>query len=195
MRKAFLALMVPAAGLTMFVAAPAQAAPAANHGQCVSQSPQPSGPGGRSDVARDKSACSTPAPAPLDCDENGEAVVNSETNEVTVTGTGAGTPGSSLECDVTIGVTEGQTITFDYTMAEGTDPCGGGVPRIYVTIDGTNYNTIDGDPECADATGSTITYTIPVTGTVSHVGLVYDRGDTGSVTYSNVTIGDVALDF
>jgi hypothetical protein len=32
-----------------------------------------------------------------------------------------------------------------------------------------------------------------VTGTVTQVGFVYDRGDTGSVTYSDATIGGVTL--
>ena len=39
-----------------------------------------------------------------------------------------------------------------------------------------------------------MTFTFPVTGTVSEVGFVYDRGDTGSVTYSNAVVDGVTLD-
>ncbi len=48
-------------------------------------------------------------------------------------------------------------------------------------------------PPGGQAAGNTITYTFPVTGTVTEIGFVYDRGDNGSVTYSNATIGGVAL--
>ena len=64
---------------------------------------------------------------------------------------------------------------------------------MYFLIGGTYYNTIDGDPECSEAVGNTVTFTFPVTGTVTEVGFVYDRGDTGSVTYSNAMVAGVTL--
>lgn len=191
MRKILLSLAAPALAIGFLAAAPAAAAPADNHGQCASSSAKPTGKGGRSAVARDKEAC-TPPP-PLTCVTNGTATRDSAADTVTVTGTGPGTPGSSLECATSIAVTGGSsTITFDYAITG--DPCGGGVPRIFVVVDGAYYNTIDGDPVCSQQQGSTITYTIPVSGTVTTVGLVYDRGDTGSVTYSNAAVGGVVLD-
>jgi hypothetical protein len=174
-------------------AAPFSGAPSNAHGQCVSESAKAGGQGGRSAVARDKDTC-TP---PLQCTENedapGTVTRNSRNNTVTVTGSGPGSAGSNLACATNIEVTEGETLSFTYELGANTDPCGGGVPRMYVLVGTTYYNTIDGDPECSEADGNTITYTIPVTGTVTEVGFVYDRGDEGSVTYSDATVGGVAL--
>ena len=183
-------------GLGTAQAKPMEGGPS-NHGQCVSNSAQPSGKGGRSEVAKQSSECAKP-PAQLDCVENentpGTVDLDSDENTVTVTGSGPGSLGSSLACETAIPVVAGEsTVTFTYTLGEGTDPCGGGVPRMYVLINGTYYNTIDGDPQCEDAAGNTVTYTIPVTGTVTEVGFVYDRGDNGSITYSDATVGNVTL--
>ena len=139
-----------------------------------------------------------PNPAPLTCvehEDGGDTVkLNSEADTVTITGSGPGSAGSSLECKTDIAVTAGDTATFTYQLGAGTNPCGGGVPRMYFLIGGIYYNTIDGDPECSEAVGNTVTFTFPVTGTVTEVGFVYDRGDTGSVTYSNAVVDGVTLD-
>jgi hypothetical protein len=131
------------------------------------------------------------------CTENedtpGTVTRNARENTVTITGSGPGSLGSALQCATDIRVTAGDTVSFSYELAEGTDPCGGGVPRLFVVIDGQYYNTFDGDPDCSEANGNTITYAVPVSGTVTEVGFVYDRGDFGSVTYSNATVGGVAL--
>jgi len=192
-----LAALVPAVvvlgGLTTAQAAPTSGAPSNAHGQCVSESPKGGGQGGRSAVARTKDTC-TP---PLVCTENedtpGTVTRNSRENTVTITGSGPGSPGSALQCATGIRVTAGDTVSFSYELAEGTDPCGGGVPRLFVVLDGQYYNTFDGDPDCSEANGNTITYAVPVGGTVTEVGFVYDRGDVGSVTYSNATIDGVTL--
>jgi len=68
------------------------------------------------------------------------------------------------------------------------------VPRLFVVIGGQYYNTFDGDPDCGEAHGNTITYALPVGGTVAAVGFVYDRGDVGSVTYRDATVAGVTLD-
>jgi hypothetical protein len=183
----FATLFMVALGTTAAQAAP-ESAPA-NHGNCVSGTENPDGPGGRSEIAKDKSEC----PAPVSCTTIGLVDLDSANNEVTVTGTGPGTAGSALQCETSIDVTAGDTASFTYELGEGTDPCGGGVPRLYFLIDGIYYNTIDGDPECSEAAGNTVTYTFPVTGTVTEVGFVYDRGDNGSVTYSDATVGDVEI--
>lgn len=174
-----------------------QATPASdNPGQCVKASEQPSGKYGRSEAAKACTARSS-SPAPLECVENGNVDVDEGANTVTVSGYDNPDPaqydGSSLECSASIPVSAGDSISFDYTFGAGTAPCGGGVPRMFVVIDGSYYNTFDDDPnECDSATGS---YTLPVGGTVTQVGLVYDRDYTGSVTYSNVKVGTQTLDF
>jgi hypothetical protein len=184
----FASLFLLALGTTAASAAP-ESAPA-NHGQCVSSSDKPTGDGGRSEIAKDKSGC----PAPLTCTATGTVSLDSATNTVKVTGTGPNSAGSSLECTTSIAVTAGQQVTFNYLLGDGAAPCGGGVPRMFVQIDGTYYNTIDSNPECAGQAPGTVTYTIPVTGTVTSVGFVYDRGDFGSATYTNATVGGVVLD-
>jgi hypothetical protein len=190
-RRLVITAAIPLAIIGFGGMAPALAAPPANHGQCVSSTPKPDGSPGRSVVAKNKSACTVPAPLPLKCVEYGTVELDSATNEVTVTGSPA-TLGSSLTCVTNIDVVAGNTISFNYTLGEGTDPCGGGVPRMYAVIDGIGYNTFDDDPnECDDDTGSLV---LPVGGTVTEVGFVYDRGDLGSVTYSNAKVGTVTLD-
>lgn len=192
-------LVLSASGWASAQAAPSSGdGPPANHGQCVSNSPRADGPGGRSTVAREKNACGQSGPA-LTCVENeatpGTVDRNSRDNTVTITGSGPGSAGSSLECTTSIPVVaDVSTVTFTYQFADPTQTCGAGVPRLFVVIDGQYYNTIDGDPECSEATGNTVTYTIPVSGTVTQVGFVYDKGDFGSVTYSTATVGNVVLD-
>lgn len=197
MRSIRLALIavVPLAVLA-FGAGPAQAKPTAadNHGQCVSSSPAPDGKGGRSAVAKDKNACK-----PLPCVENDDpsdgrdnVQLSSPTDSVTISGSGPGSAGSALQCRTSIAVQAGDTISVDYVFGPGTPPCGGGVPRLFVVIDGNYYNTFDDNPNSCEATSSSLV--LPVSGTVTEVGFVYDRGDFGSVTYSNATIGDVVLD-
>ena len=173
-----------------------------NHGQCVRNSPKPDGKGGRSDVARsqecrDAKPDPEPEPETIDCTdavENGIVDVDESADTATITGEGPGSDGSSLECFTSYEVTAGEEIVFDYAFGSSTDPCGGGVPRVFVRINGTYYNTFDGDTDCSESDGDTITYTIPVTGTVTETGLVYDRGDSGSITYSDISIAGMDLD-
>jgi hypothetical protein len=163
--------------------------PTENHGQCVSSSPMPDGPGGRSTVAKDKTAC----PAPLPCTTFGDATFDSAADTATVRGTGPGSLGSSVSCTTSIPVVAGDTISADYVFGPGTDPCGGGVPRMYVVIDGVYYNTFDDNPNECEATSTSLV--LPVGGVVTEVGFVYDRGDFGSVTYSNAMVGNTPIDF
>ena len=201
-QRLVLAALVPVVlalgGIGTASAAPTIGDTPVNHGQCVKESPQPNGKGGRSVTAKSKVPC-TP-PAPLTCQENentlGTVTRDSATNTVTITGSGPGSADSSLECATSIPVTAGQTISFSYTMGDGTSPCGGGVPRLFVLFaDGTtSENTINSDPECANSAPGTVTYTLTNSGTVTTVGFVYDRGDSGSVTYSDAMVGGVTLD-
>jgi hypothetical protein len=189
---ALIPLAVALTGIGTAQAAPPTSGPA-NHGQCVSESPRPDGPGGRSATAKSKSTCTLP----LTCVENegGEDTVvrDSRANTVTIAGSGPGSAGSSLECTTNIRVEAGDTVSFTYALGSNTVPCGGGVPRMFVIVDGDPYETINWDPECSQANGNTVTYTLPEGGTVTQVGFVYDRGDFGSITYSDATVGGVAL--
>ncbi len=197
--KTFRPALTAITAAAMFLLVPAgsaqadRPAPSESHGQCVSSSPQPSGPGGRSGVAKDKGGC----PAPLTCVENEDdpdtVSVNSAANTVTIKGSGPDSAGSALQCDANIAVTAGDTISVDYVFGAETAPCGGGVPRMYVIIDGTVYNTFDDNPTTCEATSSSLV--LEVSGTVTEIGVVYDRGDDGSVTYSNAMVGDVVVDF
>ena len=192
--RLFRVLVTLVASIALWFLAPVSTAqadkpsPTENHGQCVSSSPQPSGPGGRSGVAKNKNSC----PAPVPCVTTGNATFDSATNTVRATGTGPDTAGSSVQCATSIPVSAGDTISADYVFAPGTAPCGGGVPRLYVVIDGDVYNTFDDNPNTCEATSTSLV--LPVGGTVTEVGFVYDRGDFGSVTYSNPQIGGTALD-
>ena len=186
-------LVLTLGGPSTASAAPTSGAPATAHGPCVAESAKPDGAGGRSTAARDKGTCTPPLRCTENEDEPGTVTRNSRSNTVTVAGSGEGSAGSSLSCATKIRVTKLDTVSFTYQLGEGTDPCGGGVPRVYVVIGGTYYNTIDGDPQCSEAKGNTVTYKLPVSGTVTEVGFVYDRGDEGSVTYSKATIDGITL--
>jgi hypothetical protein len=167
--------------------------PPANHGQCVSSHSQPDGKSGRSAIAKNKTGC-TPQLVCTENEDGGDTVrLDSPNNTVTVEGSGNPSAGSNLVCDTAIDVEVGDLVTFTYTLGAGTAPCGGGVPRMYVLIDGTYYNTIDGDPQCSEADGNTVTYEITEAGTIEEVAFIYDRQDLGSVTYSGATIDGVAL--
>jgi hypothetical protein len=204
---------VLAAVATALMAVPAAADPPddrpMNHGQCVSSSEQPDGEGGRSEVARGNEQCPKPGgepepepdPEPLVCTENGNVDLDSAANTVTIS---SGVPeGSSLECETTIEVVEGDTLTFTYSLEGAT--CGGGVPRLFIEMDdGTFHNTFDdygpnplegacGEGAVGEATEGTVTYTIVDPGTVTAVGFVYDVG-TGSVTYSGAELAGETLD-
>jgi hypothetical protein len=192
--KLLRALLTLIAAVGLFLLIPVGAAqadkpaPYENHGQCVSSSPKSTGAGGRSTIAKDKNAC----PAPLPCTTFGKASFDSAANTVTATGTGPGSLGSSVSCTTSIAVTAGQSVSADYVFAPGTDPCGGGVPRLYVVIDGVYYNTFDDNPNTCEATSTSVV--LPVSGTVTEVGFVYDRGDFGTVTYSKAQVGGTAID-
>lgn len=189
---ALVPFVVVLGGVSTAQAVPTSGAPNNAHGQCVSESAK-AGQGGRSAAAREKGNC-TP---PLVCTENGNVELDSRRNTVTITGTGPysepDSVGSSLECGTDIDVEAGDEVSFTYELGEGTAPCGGGVPRIFVVVGGNNYNNTILDPTCADADGNTVTFTIPENGTVTQVGFVYDRGDTGSATFSKATVGGVTL--
>ena len=188
-------LVLTLGGPSTASAAPTSGAPANAHGQCVAESAKSGGAGGRSTIARKKGTCTPPLRCTETEAEPGTVTRNSRKNTVTVAGSGPGSAGSNLACATRIAVSTGDTVTFDYDITGAPDVCGGGVPRIYVLIDGKHYNTHDDDagvpnPDCLPGK---VTYEIPVNGTITEVGFVYDRGDNFSVTYSNTKIDGVTL--
>jgi hypothetical protein len=184
---ALVPVVVALGGMSTAQAAPTVGDTPVNHGSCVSEAPQHGAQGGRSGAARSTSSCTVPLRCVENEDTPGTVTRHSATNTVTVAGSGADSAGSDLTCATSIAVTTGDTVTFDYT---GVDACGGGVPRVYVVIAGKYYNTHDDNPDCLPGT---VSYSIPVSGTITEVGFVYDRQDTGSVTYSNTAIDGVPL--
>jgi hypothetical protein len=192
---ALVPVVVALGGVGTAQAAPSSGEKPANHGSCVSGSPQ----GGRSAVATDKNACSVPLVCRENEDDKHSVDRDRQEDTVTLTGSGPGSAGSALECRTSIPVEAGDTVSFSYELGAGTNACGGGVPRMFLVIEAadgttTTENTIDSDPECAAQDDGTVTYTIKGEGTVTQVGFVYDRGDFGSVTYSDATVGGVTLD-
>ena len=106
----------------------------------------------------------------------------------------------ALKLDVTL--LQDSVLTFQYN-----GPCGGGSPRLYVTIGGDIYNTANATEPCGPAGEGwrTVTYKLTSGGKpaaakvgewdVAAAGLVFDSGQAGRVTVKNVKIGDLAVDF
>lgn len=117
-------------------------------------------------------------------------VVNSANESVAITDNPI-TYGNHFGCYTNIVVTAGDTISFTYT---GT--CGGGVPRVFVRFaGGASENTIDSDPTCLGSTAGSVTYTLINSGKIKSFAFINDRGDSGTVTYSNLTIGGTVVNF
>ena len=94
----------------------------------------------------------------------------------------------------------GDAITFEYT-----GPCGGGAPRVYITVNGIIFNTADAAVPCG--TDGKVIYELPAgavgrlapttTGgwDVAAAGVVRDSGAEGDVTVKNVYIGGRQVNF
>ena len=200
-RRLALAALVPAVvalgGLGTAQAVPNSGTAPANHGQCVSKSAQPSGPGGRSAVAKEKNACGDSRPT-LSCTENedgGNTVIrNSAEDTVTITGSGPGSAGSVPGvCDrhPGRGGPDGELLLH---ARAGHGPLR---RRRTASLRGRRRHDLQHHrrrPAVRRIRSARHGHVhLPATGTVTRVGFVYDRGDTGSVTYSDATVGGVAL--
>lgn len=122
-----------------------------------------------------------------------DVVVNSDTNTVTITDDPT-TGGNNFGCTTNIVVTAGDTITFNHDTT-----CGGGVPRVFVRFTGSTggENTFD-TGTCTDRTDTslgTVTYTLMNSGKIRTFAFINDRGDSGTVTYSNLVIAGNVIDF
>ena len=129
---------------------------------------------------------------PLKCvaSDPADVVVDSSTDTVTITDDPA-TFGNNFGCYTNIKVMAGDTITFDFTGG-----CGGGVPRVFVRFaGGDSENTFDTGTCTSDGTTGTASYTLVNSGKIKSFAFINDRGDGGTITYSNLMIGDTFVNF
>ena len=121
-----------------------------------------------------------------------EVVVNSDANVVTIQDDPS-TLGNNFGCYTNLTVAAGDTITFNHTAQ-----CGGGVPRVLVGFkDGHYENTFD-TGSCTSQTSTSpgsATYTLLQGGKIRVFAFINDRGDSGTVTYSNLVIAGNVIDF
>lgn len=121
-----------------------------------------------------------------------DVAVDRDSNTVTITDDPS-TRGNNFGCYTNLTVQAGDTITFNHTAQ-----CGGGVPRVLVVFkDGHLENTFD-TGDCTSATSGslgTATYTLQEGGKIRVFAFINDRGDSGTVTYSNLVIAGNSIDF
>lgn len=144
-------------------------------------------------------------PEDNDCDPDLVVAVNSDTVLF------KGGKASNIEAlTLPLEVKGGDTISFRYV-----GPCGGGAPRLYVTLGGKVYWTADATEPCGEEDGKIgdkvakkVSYTIPadvaagvlheaeVSGwRVAAAGLAFDSGADGEVTVTDVLIAGVSANF
>jgi hypothetical protein len=122
--------------------------------------------------------------------DSGDVTVDSAADSVTIKDDPS-TGGNNFGCYTNLKVSAGDVITFSYT---GT--CGGGVPRLYVQFaDGTGENTFDSNTTCSGSAPGTISYTLVNGGRLTSFAFINDRGDSGTVTYSNLVIDGNRINF
>ena len=143
-------------------------------------------------VAPSAAQAAPASPKPLRCvsSDPADVMVDSSTNTVTIKDDPT-TGGNNFGCYTNLKVVAGDTITFDFT---GT--CGGGVPRLFLRFaGGASENTFDNVTCVSDGTGGTITYSLVNSGNIKSFAFINDRGDSGTVTYSNLVIAGTTIDF
>ena len=143
-------------------------------------------------LAAPASAAPSGGTKPLKCvaSDPQDVQVDSISNTVTITGDPS-TAGNNFGCYTNLKVMAGDVITFNYIGA-----CGGGVPRLYVRFAGNTAgeNTFD-TVGCPAGATQTVTYTLQSSGKIVSFAFINDRGDGGTVTYSNLTIAGNVIDF
>jgi hypothetical protein len=121
-----------------------------------------------------------------------DVTVNSATNTVAVTDDPI-TAGNNFGCYTNLSVAAGDTITFQHDAV-----CGGGVPRVLVGFkDGHYENTFD-TGSCTSPTAGGLgsaSYTLARSGKIRVFAFINDRGDSGTVTYSNLVIDGNVINF
>ena len=126
-------------------------------------------------------------------------------DKTTVTLSNDGTPeGASVQIEnLNMAVQAGEKVTFVYKLEHGA-VYGGGVPRVFLEINGQYFNTFDGgpfanvdpnQPGVANGDGTfTKTVTVPANGRIGQAGAVADSG-VGLVTISKLTIDRDVISF
>lgn len=134
-----------------------------------------------------------------DCDAS-QITVNRD-NSVEFAGT-AGKTANVEALEFGTPLLEDATLSFQYD-----GPCGGGSPRLYVTIGQEVYSTANAAEPCGPAGEGfrTVTYKLTVGGKptkakvggwdVAAAGLVFDSGQAGRVLVKDVKIGGVPVNF
>lgn len=119
-----------------------------------------------------------------DWSANADSTIVSET-AVTLAG-----PNTSVETgDLGINVDTGDVVSFSYELHDGAI-CGAGAPRVFIEINGTFYNTFDGNPEqCSNP----VTFSVPESGLIAQAGVVFDQSG-GYVEGSSVTVSNLTID-
>jgi len=123
----------------------------------------------------------------------GSTVVDAGT--VTLTGP---TPTSVEILNLDLPVDATKTVEFTYSLADGAT-YGGGAPRVFIEVGGDYINTNDADPNNAGEDNGDGTFTKSVVigknGRVGAAGVVYDSGNPGSVTVTDLVISGHPVSF
>jgi hypothetical protein len=123
----------------------------------------------------------------------GSTVVDA--NTVRLTGPDA-TSVEILNLDLPVDAT--RTVEFTYSLADGA-AYGGGAPRVFIEVDGDFINTNDADPNNpgTDNLDGTFTKSVVIgkNGRVGAAGVVYDSGNPGTVTVTDLVISGHAISF
>lgn len=125
------------------------------------------------------------------------SIVDHTTVELTEQADDENVKGTSVETsNADFPVAAGDTVEFDYTLADGAK-CESGAPRVFVTVDGVTVNSwdqnIDEGTQCG--TDGHVTFTVPDAGRISDAGVVYDNDVPGTVTVSNLTVDGTMIHF
>jgi len=123
----------------------------------------------------------------------GSTVVDANTVQLT-----GPTPTSVEILNLDLPVDATKTIEFTYSLADGAT-YGGGAPRVFIEVGGEYINTNDADPNNPGTDNGDGTFTKSVVigknGRVGAAGVVYDSGNPGTVTVTNLVISGQPISF
>lgn len=87
-------------------------------------------------------------------------------------------------------------VTFFYGLDAGAK-CTAGAPRVFMKVGEVYHNSWDQNIGAGTQCGTDgkVTFTLPDAGTVTEAGVVYDNGQLGTVLVSNLSIGEVKVNF
>jgi hypothetical protein len=123
----------------------------------------------------------------------GSTVVDTSTIELT-----GPTPTSVEILNLDLPVDATKTVEFTYSLADGAT-YGGGAPRVFIEVGGDFINTNDADPNNPGTDNGDGTFTKSVVigknGRVGAAGVVYDSGNPGTVTVTDLVISGHAISF